>query len=199
MKKVVDRRAETREAILDALAQIVVEKGGLDFSIQQVADRAHVTHRTVYNHFPTREALREGLADHVEARLAENHSPPDAGDITSERLPQIATAAYALFETDPARIRANVVLMLASGGFARVTKKRTAAFQKALEAGAPLSAPVPSHAVTAAVRMFLSATGWHLLTELYGLTPQEASDTAAWAAKTLIDGAQQGSRRRKEK
>lgn len=196
MKSTVSRRAETREAILDALAQIVVERGGLDFSIQQVADRARVTHRTVYNHFPTREALREGLADHVEARLAQHHVPPDAGELTSERLPQIAATAYALFETDPAHIRANVVLMLASGGFSRVTKKRTSAFQRALEAGGPLSAPIPSRAVTAAVRMFLSATGWHLLTKLYGLTPQEAAATAAWATKALIAEATGGRRKK---
>lgn len=198
MKESTDRRGETKEAILDALAQIVVEQGGLDFSIQQVADRAGVTHRTVYNHFPTREALREGLAEHVEMRLAETTPRPDAGDITVERLPPMAALAYAAFEKDPARLRANVILMLASRGLARVTKHRTAVFLKAVQAHEPLDAPIPSHAVVAAVRMFLSVTGWHLLTELYGLTPKEASDTAVWASKTLLDRAV-GRRRRPKK
>lgn len=198
MKNPVDPRAETREAILEALAEIVVKQGGLDFSIQQVADRAGVTHRTVYNHFPTREALREGLAEHVEERLAQTTPRPDAGEITVERLPPMAAQAYAAFEQDPARLRANVILMLASRGLARVTKNRTAAFQKAIEAHAPLQAPIPSHAVVAAVRMFLSVTGWHLLTELYGLTPREASDTAVWATRTLLDGAI-GTRRRRSR
>ena len=198
MKKNAGPRAETREAILEALAEIVVKQGGLDFSIQQVADRAGVTHRTVYNYFPTREALREGLADHVEERLAGTTPRPDAGDVTVERLPPMAAEAYAAFETDPAHLRANVILMLASRGLARVTKNRTAVFQKAVDAHAPLRAPIPSHAVVAALRMFLSVTGWHLLTELYGLSAQEASDTAVWATRTLIDGAI-GKRRRSRK
>lgn len=192
------RRTETREAILEALAEIVVKQGGLDFSMQQVADRAGVTHRTVYNYFPTREALREGLAEHVEQRLAETTPRPDAGKITVERLPPMAAEAYAAFETDPARLRANVILMLASRGLARVTKNRTVAFRQAIEAEGPLHAPVPSHAVVAAVRMFLSVTGWHLLTELYGLSAQEASDTAVWATRTLLDDAT-GKRRKSGK
>lgn len=56
---------KTRRAILDALAEVIVEKGGFGFSVQQVADRAGVTHRTVYNHFPSREALNDALAVHV--------------------------------------------------------------------------------------------------------------------------------------
>lgn len=200
MKSTVDQRTETRRAILEALAEIVVKQGGLDFSIQQVADRAGVTHRTVYNHFPTREALREGLADHVEARLAElNPGPrPDDGEITIDRLPSMAAQAYAAFETDPAHLRANVILMLASRGLAQVTKNRTAVLQKVIAAHEPLQTPIPSHAVVAAVRMFLSVTGWHLLTELYGLTPKEASDTAVWATQTLLDSAT-GRRRRSRK
>jgi AcrR family transcriptional regulator len=195
----IERRAATREAIMDALAEVVVEKGGLDFSVQEIANRAGVTHRTVYNHFPTREALREGLAEHVEARLAQNNTPPDAGGVTVEGLPAMAAEAYATFETDPSRVRAYVVLMLASRGFARVAKKRTSAFRKAIESHAPLQAPVPSHAVAAAVRMFLSATGWHLLTELHGLTPQEAAATARWATQTLLDAATRNGSRRPKK
>ena len=199
MKDTTARLAQTREAILDALAEVVVEKGGLDFSVQQIADRAGVTHRTVYNHFPSREAMREALAEHVEARLAETQTPPDAGGVTVEGLPPMAAEAYAMFESNPSRVRAYVILMLASRGFAGVAKKRTSAVQKALESYAPLEAPVPSHAVAAAVRMFLSATGWHLLTELYGLSPQEAAATARWAARCLLDGATRNGRRRPKK
>ncbi len=189
MNEASERRIETREAILDALAEIVVENGGLDFSVQQVADRAGVTHRTVYNHFPTREALREGLADHVEKRLAEKNRRPDAGEVTVADLPRITSEAFAVFETDPARVRAYVILMLSSRGLAKVAKRRTGVFKKSLEEYAPLRAPVSAQAVMAAVRMFASATGWHLLTELYGLTPKEATETAVWATRTLLSGA----------
>lgn len=174
-------------------------KGGLDFSVQQVADRAGVTHRTVYNHFPTREAMREALAVHVEERLSRSHTPPDAAGITLDGLPQIAADSFAIFEANSSQIRAYVVLMLASRGFAGVMKKRSAELRKAIEAHPEFDAPISPHAVASAVRMFFSPTGWHLLTELYGLSPAEASATARWAAQSLLDAAtKKGPRRRKQ-
>src|SRR6188474_1654380 len=61
--------AETRRAILEAVAQEIAESGLTGFSIQGVADRAGVTHRTVYNHFPTRDALNDAFAEYVEQAL----------------------------------------------------------------------------------------------------------------------------------
>ena len=55
------QRDRTRDKILDALADVIAESGGVGFSIQQVADRAGVTHRTVYNHFPSKEELFEAI------------------------------------------------------------------------------------------------------------------------------------------
>lgn len=46
--------------------------------MQEVAKRAGVTHRTVYNHFPTREALSDALAAYVDERLASLGPAPDA-------------------------------------------------------------------------------------------------------------------------
>ena len=82
MKSDVSRRAQTRRAILDALAAVITETGGLGFSVQQVAERAGVTHRTVYNHFPTRDALNDALAEHVEdvmGRGGYRQPAPDVG------------------------------------------------------------------------------------------------------------------------
>src|SRR5512134_1076600 len=64
-------RQRTRRAILEAMVDVIMESDGIGFSVQAVADRAGVTHRTVYNHFPTREALNDAFAEHVEQALAE--------------------------------------------------------------------------------------------------------------------------------
>ena len=47
-------RERTRRAILEAMVDVIMEADGIGFSVQAVADRAGVTHRTIYNHFPTR-------------------------------------------------------------------------------------------------------------------------------------------------
>jgi len=52
-----DRRAElkarTRRAIVDAAGGLMSETGGVDFSVDELAQRAGVSRRTVFNHFPS--------------------------------------------------------------------------------------------------------------------------------------------------
>ena len=184
-----DRRERTRRAILDALAEVIVDTGGLGFSVQQVAGRAGVTHRTVYNHFPTREAMNDALAEHVEHLLAragrrEPRMPTSAAGL----VPMIADV-YADFHALDAPVRANVMLTLASRRPARVSRRRTSAFEAVIARDTSPPAPVTHRGLTAAVRMFLSSTGWHVLTEQLGLSAAEASATATWAAETLLAAA----------
>ena len=192
------QRVRTRNAILDALADVIAEAGGLEFSIQQVADRAGVTHRTVYNHFPTREALRDGLAERVEELLgATGRRRPDAGTPLLESLAPMVAESYALFESCAPAVRASVILTLASRGPTQLAKRRTDAFRKIVRQGLPANAPVPADEATAAVRMFLSTIGWHVLTEHLGLSPTKAAATAEWATRVLLNSAARETRARR--
>jgi AcrR family transcriptional regulator len=192
------QRVRTRHAILDALADVIAEARGPEFSIQQIADRAGVTHRTVYNHFPTREALRDGLAEHVEELLgATGRRRPDAGTPSLESLAPMVAESYALFESCAPAVRASVILTLASRGPTQLAKRRTDAFRKIVKQGLPANAPVPADEATAAVRMFLSTIGWHVLTEHLGLSPTKAAATAEWAIRVLLDSAARETRARR--
>jgi AcrR family transcriptional regulator len=189
MKSELNRRDRTRRAILDALAAVIAETGGLGFSVQQVAERAGVTHRTVYNHFPTRDAMNDALAEHVEEVMgAGGYREPRIPTSSSALVPMIADT-YAAFQAYEAPLRAYVMLMLASRRPARVWRRRTAAFEALIARDTSPPAPLTSRGLTAAVRMFLSTTGWHILTEQMGLSPADAAATATWAAHTLLDAA----------
>jgi AcrR family transcriptional regulator len=181
---------KTRAAILDALAEVIVESGGLGFSVQQVADRAGVTHRTVYNHFPTREALNDALAVHVEHVLSRKGVTAPTARAVAELAPMV-DEVYRLFEAHEAHIRANVMLMVASRGPAGVSRERTSAIEEMIGREAAPRAPLTTRGLAAAVRMFASSTGWHLLTEHLGLSPEEARTTAVWATRTLLEAAGQ--------
>ena len=182
------RRERTRRAILDALAAVISETGGLGFSVQQVAERAGVTHRTVYNHFPTRDALNDALAEHVEEVMGAGGYREPALTSSSALVPMIADS-YAAFQAHEAPLRAYVMLMLASRRPAGVSRRRTSAFEAVIARDTSPPAPLTTRGLTAAVRMFLSSTGWHILTEQMGLSPAEAATTATWAAQTLLDAA----------
>jgi AcrR family transcriptional regulator len=188
MKSALSRRERTRRAILDALAAVIAETGGLGFTVQQVAERAGVTHRTVYNHFPTREALNDALAEHMEDVMARDGFREPPATSSASLVPMIADA-YAAFQSYEVLSRAYVMLMLASRRPAGVARRRTSTFEAVIARDTSPPPPLTSRGLTAAVRMFLSTTGWHILTEQLGLSPAEAATTATWAAQTLLDAA----------
>jgi AcrR family transcriptional regulator len=79
----------TREVILDSAAELLRERDGADFSIQEVADRAGVTHRTVYRYFPGRHILMSEAAGRVIPDLADPSSfyYPDSVQAWIDALP----------------------------------------------------------------------------------------------------------------
>jgi len=183
------QRGNTRRAILDALAEVIVECGGFGFSVQQVADRAGVTHRTVYNHFPTREALNDAFAVYVEDELAERLGGAPADPSSLGDIARVVEEAYGAFEAGEVHIRAYVMVMIASRGPARVARDRTSAIEALVRSEAAVPPPLTPRGLTAAVRIFASSTGWHLLTEHLGLSSKEAATTAIWAIRTLLEAA----------
>ena len=63
-----NRHAEaTHKAILAAAVDLFRERHSDRFSVQEVADRAGLTHRTVYRYFPTRQALMAATAQQLGA------------------------------------------------------------------------------------------------------------------------------------
>jgi AcrR family transcriptional regulator len=62
-----EAKDNTRAAILEALVRVVIDDGIHAFSVANVAKRAGVSHRTVYRHFPSRDALIEGFSASVDA------------------------------------------------------------------------------------------------------------------------------------
>jgi len=182
---------QTRRAILEAFATEITESGMLDFSIQAVADRAGVTHRTVYNYFPTREELNDAFAEYVEEVLSEHAKEPARLDVAS--WPQIARDAQEMMGGQGAHlISAYVMMTIATGMPARVFRTRSKRMEKAVEDELGPLEPGVAKLVTSAIRMFLSSAGWFLMTAHHGLTPAEAGRVSEWAVKALIDAARSG-------
>ncbi|MPQ99756.1 TetR family transcriptional regulator [Modestobacter sp. I12A-02628] len=51
------RRQQTRETIVDAAAELFAERGFDQVSVLEIAQRAGVVEKTVFNHFPVKEGL----------------------------------------------------------------------------------------------------------------------------------------------
>ena len=87
--------AETRERIVRATVDLHARHGPLGTSYGMIATRAQVSPQTVYNHFPTLDALLGACTSHVGSR-----APPlgpetfQSGRTPAKRLELLATAVF---------------------------------------------------------------------------------------------------------
>ena len=182
------------------MADVIVETSGIGFSVQAVADRAGLTHRTVYNHFPSREALCEAFSRYVDEILASTEagdpqllvSPKHQASFPLESFPAATDAAYRTFGEREHYVRAYVMLMFGNRRPLESWKERTRAIEKLLDRRVGFRPPLPPRQAAAAIRLFGSSFGWHLLTEHCGLSTEEAATTGAWATQTLLAAATGG-------
>jgi len=63
------QREEARRAILDATESLMLERGGDDFSIRQLAERCGYTAPTIYHYFDDKRGLVDALLEERFARL----------------------------------------------------------------------------------------------------------------------------------
>src|SRR3989442_11176576 len=134
---------DTRRRIVDATFDLHNEKGVLNTSMQDVAERADVALRPVYHHFRTVNALVNGCAGHVITLLAPPTPAIFAGLTTLDaRLRRLVRELFAMYERaalqlEVARCQENEIPALAA--FVR----NEAAMREALvrEALRPFHAP----------------------------------------------------------
>jgi AcrR family transcriptional regulator len=182
-------RERTRRAILEAMVDVIMETDGIGFSVQAVADRAGVTHRTIYNHFPTREALCDGFSSYVDEQLAAGAGLTEEPAWSLEALPTIVENLYRTLASRDRHARAYVMLMIGNRRPMSAWRKRSLRAERMVAKVQSKQVPLTPRQVTAVIRMFASTMGWHLLTEQCGLSTDEAAAASAWATRTLVDAA----------
>lgn len=93
----VQRGARNREAILDAVMELV-RAGDLRPTAEQVALRAGVGTRTVFRHFDDMEALHAEVAERVETEIAPALAEPPPTGSLRERARELVRRRAAVYE-----------------------------------------------------------------------------------------------------
>lgn len=182
----------TRNAIIEALAETIQEQGLHDFSVQEVADRAGVSHRTVYRHFSDREALLDGLAREMDELFRERNLPllpESAADIAV----QVRTA-FEMFRERPALMRAVALGALSTGTQPTSRRERDRVFREKVEEAAAGLPESEARKASAVIRYLANSLAWVVLTEQLGLDEDEVGDAVAWAVETLVADLERRSR-----
>lgn len=171
----------TRDTIVDAAIEQLVEHGAFDFSYYALARRAGMSVRTIYRHFPTRQDLIDALSRRLNQAVAIEYSHDRDGilDITRKVFPvydQHANAFVAQLEAGQGRVRQ------------KGRSKRVMLMQSILAKDLP-NLPADRLAAVAGLMISLfSPTIWRRLREDVGIDGARGGELVAWAIDTLWKG-----------
>jgi len=172
---------QTRDLILQALADQLGEGGLADFNIPTVARRAGVSVRTIYRYFPTRDVLLGAVGDWIELRLIGVALPATADEI-AERAEQ----AFASFEEHAQLILAQIESDLGRAVRGPGRKRRIEAHSAALRDATAHLDPAAARAAAAVVSYLAGSLAWKTLREEFEISGRESGVAVAWAIRTLI-------------
>ncbi len=186
------QKALARRAILEALADLIAETRHLDFSVQEVAERAGVSLRTVYNHFPSREDLLDGLNDHFSEVMVERQGVL-IGDVDSvEQVVEAAATNFRIFEELGGLSEAWIQVSALVPPAAEEHRRRTARMVELVAGALPELAPAQQEVVGTLVRHLFSQRTWYSMTRDYGLSIDDTVEATRWAVTALLDAARGG-------
>jgi AcrR family transcriptional regulator len=177
------RQAVVHQRVLEAVAGLLA--AGEDLTFARVARAAEVPERTVYRHFPTKEALYTAVFEWANTRLGFAGRRPATG---AELAASVRRSFIGFDELAPV-IRQ--LLVAPEGLWARLSANEDR--QEAALALARREAPglddVSERRLAAALQLLTSAASWQTLRDYWQVDGAEAAETSALAIELLLEAA----------
>lgn len=175
---------QTRLRILRAFTDVLADPAAEDVTIPLVARRARVSLRTVYRHFPTREALFDAWADWVDQNLQIHlHSYPEQAD----RLPEFTRELYRSYDESEPVVEAMLNSKAGRTVRERTRRRRQRQFERAMSELTEELEPKERLRALGVVYLLVSAPAWQAMRDQWGLDGEQAGKAAAWAVRVLTD------------
>jgi AcrR family transcriptional regulator len=180
---------QTREAILDALTDLLGAQRADQVSTRAIAERAGVSQPTVYRHFPDRQALLEGLSDRI-GTAAQAHSPSVS---SLDELTAAARDYMALAEAHAVETAAEALLNADPRRYSRQSRARSEEMRQLVAKEFSAYSDEVQVRITALLRSILSVQTWLRMREEFGVPGTESGAVVAWALQTLVREIRAGS------
>ena len=186
-----ERQAQqTRDLIIDTLTELLDTHRADEVTTRELARAAGVSERTVYRHFPDREALLGGLTDRL---LSLAGTTPPGGSIASiDDLPRTAVKLMAGLDEFHVAARAEALFNADPRRFSPATQQNTAQFRQVMADAFPDLDERQQVRVAAVIRCLLSAQAWLRMREEFGVPGVESGPTVAWVLSTIFKELRRG-------
>ncbi|QWZ07859.1 TetR/AcrR family transcriptional regulator [Nocardioides panacis] len=180
------QKQRTRDALV-AAARELLARGGTAPTVEAAAEAAAVSRTTAYRYFPTRTALL--VAAHPETTTS-TLVPDDAGDDPAARLLGAVEAFIGLVVDTEHQQRTMLRLSLDPDTTRESLPLRQgraiAWFEEALAPLRPRLGDAEIHRVALSVRSAVGIEALVWLTDVAGLSREEASEQMLWSARALL-------------
>lgn len=177
-------KSETKAAILDAAVKVILEQGIHAFTMQNIAQAAGVSLRTVYRHFVSREALLEGLQEAIQKQADDvGLSPPE--DVS--RAVEVAGPLFEEFYRMRDAMHASVIAATALG---YQTKQQRGALDYLQRLLAKRFVHLPEAELRDAAVIFravISRYTWYVLAINHEVPAAESGRAVTWAVRVLME------------
>ncbi len=173
---------ETRQRILSAVAELLEAEPEAPLSFAAVAATAGVERRTVFRHFPHKDALLAAFWAWLNQRVALRTWPESEADLLA-----MPPETFAGFDRHEGVIRA--ALASKSGREMRLAAnaERQAAFRGSLAAATRDVDPRRAEQAAAVIQLLYSAGAWQSLKDYWQLDGRSAGEAVSWAIGVLIE------------
>jgi AcrR family transcriptional regulator len=179
-----EQMEQTRLRILRAVTEVLADPTTEEVTIPLVARHARVSLRTVYRHFPTREALFDAWAEWVDESLQIHlHSYPEE----AERLPEFVLELYRAYDESEPVVKAMLNSRAARTVRERTRRMRQRQFERAMSELTDGLEPKERLRALGVVYLLVSAPAWQAMRDQWGLDGEEAGKASAWAVRVLTD------------
>jgi TetR/AcrR family transcriptional regulator of autoinduction and epiphytic fitness len=183
------RSHRTRAAIVDALIGLL-EEGNVQPTIEEIATRASVAPRTVFQHYADREALFIAVSAHRSANLDALMGAIDAGGTLETRIADVVAQRARVFEwIGPVRRAALLMEPFSDSARLALDRFRAAKREDLARVFAAEIAACPERdraTLVAALGAAGSYSAWSALREQQGLDVEQASAALHHTLRALL-------------
>jgi AcrR family transcriptional regulator len=172
---------QTRERILDAAIEQMLEGAVESLTLGKIAEKAGVTERTIYRHFETRDALLKAVWPRMQARVGASGFPKTADALIATPL-----RLFPRFDEQQGLIRASMESKAGREVRLSANPERQAAMLACVADALPGMNAAARRRRAAIVQLIDSAYGWAAMKDFWGLDGAEAGRAAAEAISILL-------------
>jgi AcrR family transcriptional regulator len=175
--------AQTRELILDAVTDLLGDRRADEVTTRDIATTAGVSERTVYRHFPDRDALLEGLS----RRLPHlDGGKPSFGVGGLDDLAPTCRRLMAVLDEHYVNARAEAVFNADPRRYSADTQANTREMRELLARELPELTDRERLRIAAVIRCLVSTQAWLRMREEFGVPGSESGPVVAWVIETII-------------